>query len=181
MKKVISTIIMLLFISSISLSQIHVNGTISSGIIKPTEESFKYGFGLDASILFGITQNVDVTLNSGYIKWKQNDKQNSNFRIIPLNIGGRYYLSQNQIRPYAGLELGINIIEHDIWGNYSQLEKRFGYGLNVGFLFSILNNTQLDIGVKYNSIYFDYSPSILQHSDRLQFFNIFHIGFVHSL
>jgi hypothetical protein len=178
MKRVIFSILMLLLISNISFSQSHVNGIISTGIIKPTKEYFTYGVGLDASILFGITQNFDVTLNSGYLKWSQKDKQNSYFRIIPLYIGGRYYLSQNQIKPYVGLELGINVIEHD---NNAFLEKKWGYGLNTGVLFSILNNLQLDVGAKFNSIYYDYSPLFLESSNGIQFINLIHIGFVHSL
>ena len=134
--------------------------------------------GVDVSLLFGITQSLDVTINSGYLKWKQKNEQNNNFKIIPLYIGGRYYLSQNKIRPYFGLELGLNVIEND---NHAFLAKKFGYGLNVGFLLSILNNTRLDIGAKYNSIYYDYSPFILESANTIQLFNIFHLGFVHSL
>ena len=178
MKRIIFSISILILISSISFSQSHVNGIISTGIIKPTKEYFTNGIGLDATILLGVTHNFDVTLNSGYLKWSQKDKQNTDFWIIPLYIGGRYYISQNQIKPYVGLEIGINVIEHD---NQAFLAKKLGYGLNAGLLLSILNNTQLDIGAKYNSIHYDYSPLILESSNAIQFFNIFHLGFVHSL
>jgi len=105
---------------------------------------------------------------TGYMKFKENPNyelqgSDSYFNIIPIQVGGRYYILANSIRPFLMAMTGVNIIksnypiyrinqenEEEIIlnsGSHSKLNFQVGLGLAL----KLFSNLQIEVLANYNS------------------------------
>ncbi len=120
-----------------------------------------------------------VVFRSGYIKHNIRSTVDSggfkNFNIIPLHVGGRYYLYKNVIMPYFSFMNGINIISaSDFVGNPEQGDQnKIKYAYQVGFGFDVKFARQFGINLNINfnnSFYEDYDLYEEQNSKMMSGF-----------
>lgn len=102
----------------------------------------------------------------GYINFKENPDYNfegddAKFNIIPLQVGGRYYITLQTIRPFLMAMTGINVFsskyplkpardtnKEDMYsGTFVKLNFQVGLGLAV----KLFSNLQLEVLANYNS------------------------------
>ena len=107
-------------------------------------------------------------LQTGYIKYKENPNHDfkaddATFNIIPVQVGGRYYILVNSIRPFLMAMTGANIINSKypiyriteenepeiIWDSGTQIRLNFQVGL--GLAVKLFSDLQIEIIGNYNS------------------------------
>ncbi len=130
-------------------------GINSLGEFKESWESAS-GFYLGYGIIY--SDKGSLVFQTGYVNFKPNEnaglEDGSIFRMIPLMVGGRYYITMDRFRPFLLAMNGFNFIRQD-WARADsaltttswQYNFQVGLGLDI-FLFS---NLQLELAAKYNS------------------------------
>ena len=102
----------------------------------------------------------------GYMTFSENPDHQSqgddaNFDIIPIQVGGRYYIVLHRFRPFFAAMTGANIIsskyplmpaheeggEDRYSGTFTKLNFQVGAGLSV----KLVSNLQIEILAMYNS------------------------------
>jgi len=102
----------------------------------------------------------------GYIGYKENpnyefEGDDPSFNIIPLQVGGRYYILTDWIRPFLMAMTGINIInsnyalipdEHNEGHEeYNGTNVKLNFQVGLGLAFEVFSNLQLEVIANYNS------------------------------
>ncbi len=154
---------------------IGVNGVFaaSSGDMK---DMFDTGFGGLASLNYNVSDNLQLSLTAGYIKFGfNNDYINDQLKeagfnatvdidaslsVIPIMIGGKYFLSSSNFRPYLAADLGLHILEitsekFTVGGQEfnavgSASETKGAFDIGVGFLMKLSPTVNLDVNGKLN-------------------------------
>jgi hypothetical protein len=171
MKKIIYTSIILL--ASLSLfaqsfeneSQISIRATAINNIgeLKNMWES--------GSAFYLSYENISSThfsymFQAGYINFKENpnykfEGDDAHFNITALQVGGRYYVLVETIRPYFMAMTGVNIVnskyplmpdEHSIGHEeYSGTVAKLNFQVGIGIAVKLFSNLQLEVIANYNS------------------------------
>jgi opacity protein-like surface antigen len=138
---------------------LQVMGINSIGEFKNNWESAA-GAYIGIGIIY--SDHAALILQTGFIDFKVNENseytEDPVFSIIPIMIGGRYYVLLDRFRPYFLAMNGINIISQKYTdGDTSVDETRVHYNFQVGLGLSILiaGNVQIDAAFKYNSHLFE--------------------------
>ncbi len=140
---------------------------------------YKIGTGGRVSLFYNSSDRLSFALTSGYLNFNfDNEKYNSNvksvypnsqnvdfnisFKTIPLMLETRFYLSDNEIKPFFSVDLGIHFLNFSLpsivdtnatqFTTISKSEIKVGVGIGAGILIPINNNIKLDFTAKYNSI-----------------------------
>lgn len=125
-----------------------------------------------------------LIFRTGYMNFKENSEYNftssdPKFNVIPLQVGGRYYILLGGIRPFLSAMNGINIINAqynaevtDEEGRPSILvidESTWKYNFQVGFglAVNIIRNLEVEGVFHYNSHIID--ASIPYNATGLEF------------
>ena len=114
------------------------------------------------------TNQFSYILQTGYTKYKENPDHDfkaddATFNMIPVQVGGRYYILVNSIRPFLMAMTGMNIINSKypiyriteenepeiIWDSGTQIRLNFQVGL--GLAIKLFSDLQLEIIGNYNS------------------------------
>ena len=105
-------------------------------------------------------------LQTGYMQFKENPNhdfqgQDANFNIIPLQVGGRYYILINSIRPFLMAMSGINIINSeypiipvpssDENESVNNTEVKLNFQVGLGLALKLFSNLQIEVLANYNS------------------------------
>jgi opacity protein-like surface antigen len=152
--------------------------------------SFGAGFMLDAkymirkSIGIGLTSGLDYLIpqsdwntqlqQAGYVE----DHQNYNAFIVPIRATFTYYFGEKLIKPYVGLESGVDLFisshqyyytgySDHYWKTVNDNSSAFVFAPNCGLQFGIWKQAALDLNLKYNGFDLSYMS--------------FKIGIVHIL
>ena len=103
---------------------------------------------------------------TGYMQFKENPENNfqgqeANFNIIPLQVGGRYYILINSIRPFLMAMSGINIINSeypiipvpssDENESVNNTEVKLNFQVGLGLALKLFSNLQIEVIANYNS------------------------------
>lgn len=116
---------------------------------------------------------------SGYIKHNIRSTVDSggynNFNIIPIHIGGRYYVYKNIVMPYFSFMNGINIISTSNYVGPDNLpgQTLIRYAFQVGFGMDVKFARQFGINLNINfnnSFYEDYDLYQEQNSKMMSGF-----------
>ena len=103
---------------------------------------------------------------TGYMQFKENPEndfqgQEANLSIIPLQVGGRYYILINSIRPFLMAMSGINIINSEYpiipepysseGESVSNTDVRINFQVGLGLALKLFSNLQIEVLANYNS------------------------------
>ena len=118
------------------------------------------GYGLNYGILLGgeylLNDNMSITLQAGYEKFSL-DKDyfggNPSSSMIPVQIGFKYYFTDNEGGLYGHLQLGATKLKwkQDLGGflgTYEDSPTGSSGALGVGYLI----NGNIDLGLRYNIV-----------------------------
>ena len=99
-----------------------------------------------------------LTFHTGYITFTHNEDLNytgdPKFTIIPLMVGGRYYLLLDTFRPFLLANGGINIITEDYrlddkLQDLTRAKTHFQVGAGIGIC--LISTLEIELQAKYNS------------------------------
>lgn len=167
----------------ISFSVISAQSKIGLGVSgvygSPTGDMgdlFNPGFGGLASVSYDISDNLQLSFNTGYISFGFNNDffndqlkeagidatvdVDATFSVIPLMVGGKYFLSSTNFRPYLAAALGVHISEISaksvtvggikMDAVQSASETKGAFDIGAGFLYKISPKINLDVNGKIN-------------------------------
>jgi len=108
-----------------------------------------------------------LIFQTGYINFKENSEYNfissdPKFTIIPLQVGGRYYILLDWIRPFLSAMNGINIITQEysaariVDGSATIITEdetlwKYNFQIGFGLAVKIISNLELEGVFHYNS------------------------------
>ena len=141
---------------------------------------YKDGFGGLASLNYSLTDNIQLSVSSGYEQFSFNNEKfnqlltdffssfgttynvsvDAKLKVIPILLGGKYFLTNTNFRPYAALDLGVDIISVDgssikVNGETmdavkSESKVATAWGIGVGFIYRFAHSISLDVNGKIN-------------------------------
>jgi len=79
--------------------------------------------------------------------------------IIPIEIGGRYYFNDNMLMPFVQFMNGLNLVFENTNLKGEREEKtmvKYAWQVGFGLTVNILSNLSLDIGVNYQSNFYQH-------------------------
>lgn len=179
MKKIKFTILVLIVAASFISAQSKVGIGIGGVFASPSGDMgdmFKSGFGGLGSVTYDVSKSLQLSLTTGYMSFGfNNDFFNDQLKeaginvtvdvdatlaIIPIMVGGKYFLSQENFKPYLAAAAGVHISEitaksvtvggvtMDAIQEASETKGAFEAG--VGFLYKLSPKLNLDINGKIN-------------------------------
>ena len=108
-----------------------------------------------------------LIFQTGYINFKENSEfgytgSDPKFTIIPLQVGGRYYILLDWIRPFLSAMNGINIItqqysaERIVDGSATIITEdetvwKYNFQVGLGLAVKVISNLELEGVFHYNS------------------------------
>lgn len=156
---------------------------VNGSYLSPTGDFgdvYKAGAGGGASLTYAVTNNLQLSANVGYSQLSfNNDKYNqllnsffgsfgtainvnvdSKLKVIPIVLGGKYFLTSTNFRPYATVDVGLHIISADeatvkvngqtLTAAASESKTATAWGLGAGFLIKAAPKINVDINAKIN-------------------------------
>jgi opacity protein-like surface antigen len=151
--------------SVLNESQISIRGTAINNIGE-IKELWESGTAIYVSYENISSTQFSYMFQVGYIGYKENpnyefEGDDPSFHIIPLQVGGRYYILTDWIRPFLMAMTGVNIVssnyalmpdEHDTGHDeYSGTNAKLNFQFGLGLAFKIISNLKLEAIVNYNS------------------------------
>lgn len=132
-------------------------------------DGYGTGFGGLLTGYYGLSKNLMINFQTGYITFSAKEGSSSadaTFNVIPINVGGRYLLSEASFRPYVGLDLGMfsstskMTIKSPGFPPFIPASEQtveasstdFGIAPNLGAFIKMGESMDLDITAKYNMI-----------------------------
>ena len=108
-------------------------------------ETHSFGIGATGQIEFPIQEKFKGTATGGIIFYNGksigNGVKNTGLTVIPIRIGGKYYLTSSV---YGALQIGVGFLNKD-------LGTAFAYSPQIGYEFLSKNNKPVDIAFKYDA------------------------------
>jgi len=161
MKKVILLLVVAL---SVVTASAQINLGLSGGLLSPTTDGAKTGFGGSISGDYFVTSDISVGLNIGYFgmgseSWEEEGfKMSMSQSIMPIALTGRYYFLPENIKPYAGIDLGYYTFSGStkfMGASISASTSEFGIAPVIGLQYGLTEKLALDVNVKYHHIFVD--------------------------
>ncbi len=151
--------------------------------ISPTgdfSDVYNSGFGGSASLTYNVSDNIQLSLSAGYSQLSFNNDHfnqmlrdfyssygttptvnvNSNLKIIPVMLGGKYFFTNTAFKPYAALDLGVHIVSasassvqvngQTINAVASQSKAATAWGVGAGFMYQVARGISIDVNGKIN-------------------------------
>jgi hypothetical protein len=169
MKKAILTFVIFLIVL-ISNAQVMIKLGIGPNLpVGDMSDSWAAGAQVEVNAKYLINGKIGVGVTSGYQHFFETDWGNSyddiSYEIIPIRFQGAYYFGKGKVKPYAGMELGVNLtnVEYTYygysssyyWEHVDRSKARFGGAPTFGILFDFSRVIGLDISLKYNFVVSD--------------------------
>lgn len=183
MKKINYVVLFLVLSGTVLLAQSKLGLGLNASYLSPTGDFgdiYKAGMGGGASLTYNVTNSLQLSANVGYSQFSfNNDKYNellnsffgafgsninvsveSKLKVIPIMLGGKYFLTSTSFKPYAALDLGLHMITADgatvkvggqtLTAVASETKTATAWGLGAGFLMSVSSKINLDVNAKIN-------------------------------
>ncbi len=146
-------------------SNISIRGTTINNIGE-LKEMWETGSAIYVSYENMSTTQFSYMFQTGYINYKQNpsyefEGSDAHFNIIPLQVGGRYYILTQWIKPFLMAMTGLNIVnskyalmpDEDNSGadDYSGTNIKLNFQVGLGLAVKLVSNLQLEVLANYNS------------------------------
>ncbi|WKN41407.1 outer membrane beta-barrel protein [Tunicatimonas pelagia] len=160
---------LLLFVLGFQVANAQLSGGINVG---PAIPIGKYsdlagtGFNFTVESRYAILENLNVGLNIGYVRNGYAKDLRSNletvnnielstarFSVVPVTVVGEYIFGDEELRPFAGLELGAFFVSNKIAvGQAEQSESStvLGVGLTGGVLYEIADELDVMAALKFS-------------------------------
>ena len=137
---------------SVTYNYIHNLGNFGDTYEPGSGVMFNYGFHIPESYL--------VVLRTGYYTHKLRegaDTGYSSFKVIPLHVGGRYYLYKDVFMPYFSFMNGLNFFMNSESVNGKEDESLIRYAFQLGFGFDVrfTRNFGINLNINYNNSFYD--------------------------
>ncbi|MEM6841818.1 MAG: outer membrane beta-barrel protein [Bacteroidota bacterium] len=165
---------LLLFMLGFQAANAQLSGGMTFG---PTVPIGKFsdiagiGFNFTVESRYAIMENLNVGLNIGYVRngyakdWRnainaEIARRGSNVKLssarysaIPVMLAGEYIFGDEELRPFAGLELGAYFLSDKIAGGGEEISESsiaLGLGITAGALYEIADELDAMVNLKFS-------------------------------
>ncbi|MDZ4751541.1 MAG: outer membrane beta-barrel protein [Flavobacteriales bacterium] len=123
-------------------------------------DAYGIGYGLSAGYEHPVGDKLGITANVGYILLSP-DEAIKDFiessSMIPIQVGAKYYFSEQQSGPYGHVQLGVHTssvktAEFELLGVTIPSETESSTNLSFAFGAGFVLNEKIDLGIRYNII-----------------------------
>ncbi|MFN6943806.1 MAG: hypothetical protein ACK4ND_02590 [Cytophagaceae bacterium] len=147
-----------LLVSSTGKAQVSLGFTGSFNLpVGALGDMYRSGVGGTTTIKLMISEDMAIGANLGYHYYAvQGAFQTFSNSFMPITALLEYYFSDDDIRPYAGIDIGAyNYRVAQRFGGQTFSDSRilFGFAPNVGALIALSDGLDLNLNVKYNYIF----------------------------
>ncbi len=176
MKKIILTLIILLFFGSlltgfaqsetylknrIFIEGLYLRNLGNFGDVWSNASGGYVGYGI------AFPDHNYLMMRTGFINNKLKDELNTQesteyidayLTMVPIEIGGRYYFIDNMFMPFVQFMTGLNLVfeNEDLVGeNEAKNLVKFAWQVGFGLTFNFISSLSLDVGVNYQSNFYD--------------------------
>lgn len=101
-----------------------------------------------------------LMFRTGYMnhKLRSDDQSDGSLSVLPIQIGGRYYFTNDRVMPYIQFMNGFNIVFENM--NLTGVKEdrtllRYFWQIGAGGTFSLTENINIDLGLNYNSAFYE--------------------------
>jgi len=153
--------------TSNSEALISIKGTVISNIGE-VKEIWETGSAIYLNYENISSNQFSYIFQTGYMKFKENPNHefqgdDAYFNIIPIQVGGRYYILANSIRPFLMAMSGMNIIKsnYPIYRTNDEGEEeivlesgtntKLNFQVGLGLALELFSNLQIEVLANYNS------------------------------
>ncbi len=105
-----------------------------------------------------------LVYQTGYFSFKHNEEADfsgdPSYTVIPLAIGGRYYIVRDLLQPYLMAMTGINVITEKYTFDGKVTDRTSGklhFQVGAGLAIGLTHNLEIEVSGKYNSHVLDAS------------------------
>ena len=138
------------------------------------KESWESASGFHAGYGIIYSDKGSLVFQTGYMDFKANEdagiEDGGTFKVIPLQVGGRYYVTLDRFRPFLLAMSGFNIIQQD-WAtadtSFSETDWHLNFQVGLGLDVLLFSDLQIELAAKYNSHLLE--PSIPYKITGLEF------------
>lgn len=147
-KKLLFSLLISLFITTISYAQLGIKGGFSATTL--LENKFKdMPIGFDVGLTYDITKSVRAEVLAEGLYFSP--FKGVNFSFYPITTGIEYRFFKGAFRPYAGVNLGMMINRNNFWNqNVYTTHTAFTLHPKVGFDIKIIEHLLIDLTLKYH-------------------------------
>ncbi len=104
------------------------------------------------------SNNWALVMQVGYMTFKNNENagfdDGATFDVVPLMVGGRYYILMDKIRPFVFAMNGLNVITEK-WtmgeDNKDHTYTKYNFQVGIGLSIIMMKQLEIEISGKYNS------------------------------
>jgi hypothetical protein len=103
-----------------------------------------------------------LMIRTGFINNTINDEvnfQDASLTMIPIEIGGRYYFFDDRFMPFLQFINGLNLVFENTNLEGESTDKtmvKYSWQVGFGLTVNVINNLSLDIGVNYQSNFYQH-------------------------
>ncbi len=111
---------------------------------------------------------------------RSEEQMNGSLSVVPLQIGGRYNFTSTTFIPYFQFMNGFNLIFENIDLAGEKKDRtlvRYFWEVGVGGTLSLTENLKLDLGINYNSAFYDNNKELYHASGAMMTGFEYSIGF----
>ena len=95
---------------------------------------YPFGFGVSGQYEFGVTSKLGITASAGYTLMTPDSELNlENAYFLPLQVGGKYYLTESREGLFLAAQLGVHIFGG---GGSSETATNLSFAPEVGYFFT---------------------------------------------
>lgn len=109
---------------------------------------YPFGFGVSGQYEFGVTSKLGITASAGYTLMTPDSELKDfleNAYFLPLQVGGKYYLTESREGLFLAAQLGVHIF--GVSGS-SETETNLSFAPEVGYFFT----EKISAALRYNVI-----------------------------
>jgi hypothetical protein len=123
-----------------------------------------------------------LMFRTGYMnhKLRSEGQSEGSLSVLPIQIGGRYYFTNDWVMPFFQFMNGFNIIFENM--NLSGVKEdrtllKYFWQVGVGGTFSLSEIINIDIGLNYNSAFYDNNKELYGEAGAMMTGFEYTIGF----
>lgn len=166
------SIICILIISTVAYSQTSIEQTnqmfqgekfvfvegINITSLVEFKESWEFASGFHVGYGIIYSDQGSLVFQTGFMNFKANEdagiEDGGTFNVIPLQVGGRYYITLDRFRPFLFAMSGFNVINQD-WAtadtSVTETEWHLNFQVGLGLDVLLFSDLQIELAAKYNS------------------------------
>lgn len=120
----------------------------------PLSESYPHAAGGYGSFTYTFGERYALVMKGGYVAYDA--KNEGDLEAGHFLVGPRYYFADGALAPYAGFNVGGNLVVESTAASDDHFTVQFAWQLGLGLLIPISDPIGLDLSARYNAHFYEH-------------------------